>query len=189
MTGIRRRIRDALPVVVALGLVALMTVTAPDLSTPPRQWVSLTVGERGTLRDKAVTVTSVRTASAVELREQVLSTTGVFVAVAVDVDALVGPVTFARRVRLLTRGGALYDPRSEWILAAPPLTQAGFRVRGTWVFEVPAGHVAGVRLQVENESREFDGYDQGLRIDLGLDGTAPLPGALTLAEATTTVTR
>jgi hypothetical protein len=168
--------------------VALLTLTAPDLETPPRQWTAVSVGDRGTLRDKVATVTSVRTASALELRQQVLTSTGVFVVVGVEADALVTPIYF-RRVHLETRAGLRYDPRSEWIEAQPPMLQPGFTVAGSWVFEVPAERVAGARLLVENEPREFDGFDQGLRFDLALDGTPPRPGALTLEPAVITVTR
>ncbi|GAA3710460.1 hypothetical protein GCM10022204_31110 [Microlunatus aurantiacus] len=173
---------------VALGLVALLSLTAPDLQTPPRQWSAVSVGERGTLRDKSVTVTSVRTTSALELRTQVLSSTGVFVVAGAEVDALVTPIYF-RRIRLETRGGLRYDPRSEWIEAQPPLLQPGFTVTGSWVFEVPADRVAGARLLVENEPREFDGFDEGLRIDLALDGGPPRPSALRLDPASIRVTR
>ena len=173
---------------VALGLVALLTLTAPDLETPPRQWTEVSVGDRGTLRDKEVTVTSVRTTSALELRQQVLTSTGVFVVVGVEADALITPIYF-RRVHLETRAGSRYDPRSEWIEAQPPMLQPGFTVTGSWVFEVPAERVAGARLLVENEPREFDGFDQGLRFDLALDGATPRPGALRLDPAVITVTR
>ncbi len=173
---------------VALGLVALLTLTAPDLATPPRQWTNVSVGERGTLRDKEVTVTSVRTTAALELRQQVLTSTGVFVVVGVEADALITPIYFGR-VHLETRAGSRYDPRSEWIEAQPPMLQPGFTVTGSWVFEVPAERVAGARLLVENESREFDGFDQGLRFDLALDGATPRPGALRLDPSVITVTR
>ena len=36
---------------------------------------------------------------------------------------------------------------------------------------------AGARLLVENEPREFDGYDRGLRVDLGIDGVGSESGA------------
>lgn len=172
----------------AVGLVALLSVTAPDLETPPRQWSAVSTGERGALRDKVVTVTSVRTASALELRTQVLSSAGVFVVVGVDVDSLVTPIYF-RRVQLETRGGLRYDPRSEWIEAQPPLLQPGFSVTGSWVFEVPADRAAGARLLVENEPREFDAFDAGLRIDLALDDEPPRPGSLRLDPAAIRVTR
>lgn len=184
-----RRVRTTLlPIAVALGLVALLTLTAPDTATPARQWTDLATGERGTLRDKVVTVTSVRTAPALELRQQVVTSTGVFVVVGVEADALITPVSFGR-VRLQTRGGLRYTPRAEWIEAQPPMTQAGFTVTGSWVFEVPADRVAGARLLVENEPREFEAFDRGLRIDLGLDGAPPRPGALRLDPAATRVTR
>lgn len=184
----RARRRGLLSVAAAVGLVALLTVTAPDLETPPRRWSSVSTGERGTLRDKVVTVTSVRTSSALELRTEVLTSAGLFVVVGVDADAVVAPISF-RRVQLETRGGLRYDPRSEWIEAQPPLLQPGFSVTGSWVFEVPADRAAGARLLVENEPREFDAFDEGLRIDLALDGEPPRPGALRLDAAAIRVTR
>lgn len=172
----------------ALGLVALMTLTAPDLDVAPRQWVDLTVGEKGTIRDLALTVTSVETSTSLTVRDTELTSTGVFVVVGVVSDALVDPVTF-QRIQLETRADDRYEPRSEWISAQPPLTQPGFTVRGTWVFEIPSDGVRGSRLLVENDPREFDGYDRGLRIDLGLDGSAPKPGALQPSDSSTWVTR
>lgn len=184
----RARRRGLLALVAAVGLVALLSVTAPDLETPPRQWSTVSTGERGTLRDKVVTVTSVRTASALELRTKVLTSAGVFVVVGVDADAVVTPISFLR-VQLETRTGQRYDPRSEWIEARPPLLQPGFSVTGSWVFEVPAERAAGARLLVENEPREFDAFDVGLRVDLALDGEPPRPGALRLEPAAIRVTR
>ena len=171
----------------ALGLVALMTLTAPDLDVAPRQWVDLTVGEKGTIRDIALTVTSVETSGSLTVRDTELTSTGVFVVVGVVADALVDPVSF-QRVQLETRAGDRYDPRSEWISAQPPLTQPGFTVRGTWVFEIPSDGARGARLLVECEPREFDGYDRGLRVDLGLDGSGPRPGALQPRDSSTWVT-
>jgi hypothetical protein len=172
----------------ALGLVALMTLVAPDLDVPPRQWVDLTVGEQGTIRDIAVTVTSVETSASLTVRDTELTSTGVFVVVDVVADALVDPVSF-QRVQLETRDADRYEPRSEWISAQPPLTQPGFTSRGTWIFEVPYGGARGAHLLVESEPREFDGYDRGLRVDLGLDGSPPKPGALEPRDASTWVTR
>ena len=178
----------ALPAVVALGLVAVLSATAPDLTVPPRQWVPLVVGQTGSLRDVALRVTGVRQATAVEVRGEPLTTTAVFVLVGVEASVLLAPVSF-RRVGLETRSGDLYEPRSEWVTARPPQTQPGFTVRGTWVFEVPAARLAGSRLLIENEPREFDGYDRGLRVDLGIDTVAPADGAIRLADASTRVTR
>ncbi len=109
----------------ALGLVALMTLTAPDFDDAPRQWVDLTVGEKGTIRDIALTVTSVETSGSLTVRDTELTSTGVFVVVGVVADALVDPVSF-QRVQLETRADDRYEPRSEWISAQPPLTQPGF---------------------------------------------------------------
>ena len=172
----------------ALGLVALMTLTAPDFDDAPRQWVDLTVGEKGTIRDIALTVTSVETSGSLTVRDTELTSTGVFVVVDVVADALVDPVSF-QRVQLETLADDRYDPRSEWISAQPPLTQPGFTVRGTWVFEIPSEGARGARLLVETEPREFDGYDRALRVDLGLDGSPPKPGALEPRDASTWVTR
>jgi hypothetical protein len=165
-----------------------MTLTAPDLSTPPRQWVEVTVGEKGAIRDIALTVTSVETTASLTVRDTELTSTGVFVVVGVVADSLVDPVSF-QRVQLETRAGDRYDPRSEWISAQPPLTQPGFTTRGTWVFEIPSDGARGARLLVETEPREFDGYDRALRVDLGLDGSAPKPGALQPPDSSTWVTR
>lgn len=184
-----QRWRDrVLPLVGALVLVAALTATAPDLTSPPRQWVPLTVGETGTLRDFSIRVTRVEQAASVEVRGEPLTTTGVFVVVDVEADVLTAPTTFSR-VQLETRSGDRYDPRSEWVAAEPPLTQPGFTVRGSWVFEVPAGLGAGAALLVENEPREFDGYDRGLRIELGLETTAPVGGTVRLTDASTGLTR
>ena len=172
----------------ALGLVVLMTLTAPDLDVAPRQWVDLTVGEKGTIRDIALTVTSVETSGSLTVRDTELTSTGVFVVVHVVADALVDPVSF-QRVQLEIPADERYDPRSEWISAQPPLTQPGFTVRGTWVFEIPSDGARGAQLLVESEPREFDGYDRGLRVDLGLDGSAPSPGALQPRDSSTWVTR
>ena len=185
----RRRWRvGVLPAVGALALVAALTAATPDLTSPPRQWVSLAVGETGTLRDVALWVTEVNQASAVEVRGEPLTSTAVFVVVGMEADVLVAPASFSR-VALETRSGDRYDPRPEWISAEPPQTQPGFTVRGTWVFEVPAARVAGARLLVENEPREFDGYDRGLRIDLALDDTTPVEGPVRLTDASIRTTR
>ena len=177
-----------LPGVVALALVAVLSATAPDLTVPPRDWVSLTVGERGTLRDFSLEVTDLQQVTAIEVRGEQLTTTAVFVVIGVEADVLVTPVIF-RSVALQTRSGDSYSPRSEWVTATPPLTQPGFTVRGTWVFEVPAARLAGARLLVENDPREFDGYDRGLRIDLGITAAAPTGGAIRLADSSTRITR
>lgn len=177
-----------LPAAVALALVAALTATAPDLTTPARQWVALGVGDTGTLRDFSLRVTEVEQASALEIRGEPLTTTAVFVVVGMEADVLADPVSFSR-VRLETRSGDRYKPRSEWVSGKPPQTQPGFTARGTWVFEVPADRVSGARLLVENEGREFDGFDRGLRVDLGLDGAAPVAGTVRLADASTWVTR
>jgi len=176
-----------LPVAVALALVAVLSATAPDLTVPPRQWVPLAVGEPGTLRDFTLQVTEVRQASAVDVRGEPLTTTAVFVVVGVEADVLRAPVSFTS-VALQTRSGDRYDPRAEWVTARLPLTQPGFTVRGTWVFEVPVARLAGARLLVENDPREFDGYDRGLRIDLGLTAAAPAE-TVRLSDASTRVTR
>jgi hypothetical protein len=177
-----------LPLSAALAIVAVLTLTAPDLEAPARDWVRVAVGEQGVLRDKAVTVTSVRTTQALELRDTAVRSSGRFVVVGAEAAALTGPVTFAR-VRLQTDDGRRYDPRSEWIEAEPPLVQAGFTVRGSWVFEIPGDRLDGARLLVENEPGEFDGYDRGLRIDLDLERLPPEPGALRLDPASSAVTR
>jgi len=135
-----------LPVAVALALVAVLSATAPDLTVPPRQWVPLAVGEPGTLRDFTLQVTEVRQASAVDVRGEPLTTTAVFVVVGVEADVLRAPVSFTS-VALQTRSGDRYDPRAEWVTARLPLTQPGFTVRGTWVFEVPVARLAGAHIQ------------------------------------------
>lgn len=186
-TGIGWRDR-LLPVAVALALVAVLSATAPDLTVPPRQWVPLAAGEQGTLRDFTLQVTQVRQASAVDVRGEPLTTTAVFVVVGVEADVLRAPVNFTS-VALQTRSGDRYDPRPEWVTARPPMTQPGFTVRGTWVFEVPPARLIGARLLVENDPREFDGYDRGLRIDLGLAAAAPSGETVRLTDASTRVTR
>ena len=49
----------------ALGLVALMTLTAPDLNVAAPAVGRLAVGETGTIRDIALTVTAVETTAVV----------------------------------------------------------------------------------------------------------------------------
>jgi hypothetical protein len=177
-----------LPLAVGLVLVGLMTVTAPDLDTAPRQWVPLSVTERGELRDFRFAVTSVQVTSSLELREDVVTSSGVFVVVETVADVLVDPVSFGR-VELQTRAGDRYDPRDEWITARPPMADPGFTSRGSWVFEVPRGAARGARLLVQNDAREFDGFDRALRVDLALDSGNPRPGALRLSEGSLAVTR
>ncbi|HEU5485406.1 MAG TPA: hypothetical protein VFU98_10900 [Microlunatus sp.] len=182
------RLAELLPIGAALALVALMTLTAPDWNAdPPRDLTALAVGERGELRDLAVTVRSVDLTSSITLREGTLASTGVFVVVGVEADALIDPVAF-QRVRLVVRSGERYHPREEWPAASPPITQAGFTSRGSWVFEIPRAGIQGAHLQVGNDPREFEGYDRALWVDLELDPRSLQPGPVTLDDATTRVT-
>lgn len=178
MSGRTRR-RDVpaaiLTLVVGLVLVAVMAATAPDLTVAPRAWSRLTVGETGTIRDLSLTVTQVRVARTMTVRDTTMGSEGVFVVVGGDVAA-VGEPTFVNNVWLATKDGRRYDPRGEWSSARPVKpVQPGFAGTGDWVFEVPPGRLAGAELVVENDGAEFDWFDSGLRVDLGLDGGGPDP--------------
>lgn len=187
--GSRLALRGLLPIIVALAIVAVLTAAAPDADTVPRRWTSLRIGETGAIRDLAVTVTGVESAAAINVHDSPLRSTGTFVVVHVEATALVDPVVF-NRVRVRVRGGERYKPRPEWSLAQPPLTQPGFTSTGTWVFEVPTSKVGGAELLIENDSSEFDAYDRGLRVDLGLTAGEPAAGApLTVHDASVRVDR
>lgn len=177
-----------LTVLVALALIAAMVATAPDQTVAARSWRHLAVGERGTLRDLTITVLQARAGRAVEVRGEPLVSQAVFVVVRAAVEQTSDPV-YLSRVRLRTQDGRSYDPRGEWPTYRPVSpVQPGFTVTGSWVFEVPERRLAGAELAVENDGAEFDGYDEGLLIALGLDETQIQEQTLQLPEPSVRVT-
>jgi len=176
-------------VLVALGLVAALTTTAPDRTVPARSWVRMHVGETGSIRDLSLRVLDVRVATTVDAGGTPLASTEAFVVVGVEAAAMRDPVSLTG-VSLDTSDGHGYDPRGEWSSAKPPTpAQPGFTVAGTWVFEVPRSRLAGAALLVENDGAEFDWYDRGLRVDLEISDPAEVGGPVSLPEGSVRVSR
>jgi hypothetical protein len=191
MTPVRphgKAVSAAGTVVVALVLVAVMAVTAPDVTVAPRSWSRIAVGETGTIRDLSLTVTDVRATNSLDLYGTPFTSPVALVVVRAEVVATDDP-TYLGQVWLTTRDGRRYDPREEWTTAMPPVpAQPGFTVAGSWVFEVPPDRLAGAELVVENDGAEFDWYDVGLRAELGLDADAVGQQMLKLPEGSVRVT-
>jgi hypothetical protein len=59
----------------------------------------------------------------------------------------------------------------------------------SWVFEVPVDRLVGAELVVENDGAEFDAYDRGLRVDLGIVAPTVADRPLTLSEGSVRVSR
>lgn len=178
----------ALTVLVAVALVAALAATAPDTTVAARSWRHLAVGERGSIRDLTLTVLQARAGRAVEVRGEPLTSQAVFVVVRTAISDTRDPV-YLGNVWLGTRDGRRYEPRGEWSTFRPGIpVQPGFTATGSWVFEVPERRVAGAELVVENDGAEFDGYDEGLRIALGLDETQVETQALQLPKPSVRVT-
>lgn len=176
-----------LTVLVAVVLVAVMTATTPDQTVAWRTWQHRPVGQAGTLRDYTLTVVEARAGRAVEVRGEPLTSRAVFVVVRTKVFDTSDPV-YLSRVWLATKDARRYDPRGEWSTFAPEIpVQPGFTSTGSWVFEVPDRRLMGAELVAENDGGEFDGYDEGLRIDLGLDETRIEPYVLQLPDPTVRV--
>jgi hypothetical protein len=175
-------------VVVALVLVAVMAATARDTNFAPRSWNRIGVGETGTIRDLSLTVTDARATGTLDLHGTPFTSSAALVVIGADVAATVD-ATYLGQVWLTTSDGRRYDPRDEWTSAQPPIpVQPGFTVSGSWVFEIPPDGLAGAELVVDNDSAEFDWYDVGLRVQLGLDAGAIGQEMLPLPEGSVRVT-
>jgi len=175
-------------VVVALALVAVMAATARDTTVAPRSWNHIGVGETGTIRDLSLTVTDARATGTLDLHGTPFTSSAALVVVQADVAATVD-ATYLGQVWLTTSDGRRYDPRDEWTSAQPPIpAQPGFTVTGSWVFEVPPDGLDGAELVVDNDGAEFDWYDVGLRVRLGLDDGAIEQQMLPLPEGSVRVT-
>lgn len=175
-------------VLVALALVAAMAATAPDQTVAARSWRHLAVGQPGALRDLTITVVRANAGRAVEVRGEPLTSQATFVVVGAEVAHTRDPV-YLTRVWLGTRDGRRYEARGEWSTLRPQVpVQPGFTSTGSWVFELPERRLAGAELVVENDGGEFDAYDQGLRIALGLDVTRVQQDPLQLPQPSVRVT-
>lgn len=87
---------------------------------------------------------------------------------------------------LRTRDAHQYDPKPDWVSAAPPITQPGFTAVGMQVYEVPVERLRRATVIIGPDEGEVTTYDAAVRVDLGLSGDESLE--LALPQATTRVT-
>ena len=95
-----------------------------------------------------------------------------------------------QNVELRSTGGHRYNPKPDWVSAAPPITQPGFTTIGTQVYEVPVDRLRGATVIIGPDEGEVTTYDAAIRVELGLSGDETLEeGPMSLPPATTQVSQ
>lgn len=186
----RHRSRGGGALLLCLAVVALLVAIRPDpVEDARRAWVTVPIGVAASTRNAEVEVVQVQLTRSLLRYDQPIGTDQTFVLVTWRGSVADTPDGF-RRVTLRTRDGSAYDPRPEFISAAPGTTQPGFTSRGTSVFEVATDRVSGARFVVDGGGGEFDVYDRAVRVDLGLTADTPVENQVAeLPAATVEVTR
>ena len=174
---------------VCLAAVGAISLATPDLSADYRyRYVRADLGDWASLREFDVRITKVELARSMVRNGETLDTEHRYVVVSAEAAARTRTQYF-QTVRLETADGHRYDPRSEWSSAGPPITEPGFSSAGSWVFEIPAGRVAGARLIVGPTGGEVTRYDAAALLDLDLSRASTTePGPLEPAETRVWVT-
>jgi hypothetical protein len=186
----RRRRSELLALLVCLGLVVLITVSAPDPAQDARRrWDDVGVGTWGEMDRARIRVSGVRLTHLVtDNYDQPFRSAATLVNVDVTAEVRGEQMRFSN-VRLHTRDDHDYSPRGEFISSGLALTQPGFTRHGTLVFEVPANRAAGAQMMVDTDGAAFDVYSSAVRVDLELtDRSAVQPGPIPVPLSTLEVT-
>ncbi len=186
----RQRSRGVGALLVCLAIVAVLVAIRPDPAEDARRaWVTVPIGMAASTRNAEIEVSRVQLTRSLLRYDRPIGTDETFVLVTWSGAARTTRDLFGR-VTLRTRDGSTYDPRPEFISAAPGSTQPGFTSRGTSVFEVATDRLGGAHFVVDGGGGEFDVYDRAVRVDLGLTEHTPVENQLAeLPVATIEVTR
>lgn len=142
-----RRVATALVVLAALAVGSQVKARMPDsreVLEKPHE-VRAAFGERVELRDRAVAVTEVRSATRVATGGTAVTTLGHWLVVTVELEAKAKPVSI--EADLVTADGRTYGGVPTVSKACGP-AQVGLRRTCTQVFEVPDGALEGSTLKV-----------------------------------------
>jgi hypothetical protein len=154
---------------VCLTLATVVLLTAPFRDQEHDRIVDGKVGESVSSEDVRIEVHDVRIARTAIVRDEEVSSPGLFVIVDATVEALRKPTAIAAEL-VTADGERSYDPSSRITgdVTIGSLT-AGFPQHAALVFELPADAVAGSVLRVDDHSTL--GIEVKLEVPLELDDT------------------
>ncbi|TRY20003.1 hypothetical protein FOJ82_03780 [Tessaracoccus rhinocerotis] len=170
---------------VGVGLVSMVT----DESQMVTRWYAGEVGETISTPDYDVRVTEVRLAREVIVRDEPMSTEGVWVVVEWEAAAKRQSAAFSP-VALVTADGTVFHERDEVAgLMGVPRTDPGFTGSGTSVFQLPPDALDDVELTIERSQGFLFTHGAGVRVADVVPDDADVEDSHVIGPPTTEVTR
>lgn len=168
-----------------VGLVGMVT----EASQMVTRWYEGDPGETISSPDFDLRVTDVMLAREVVLREEPLSTPGVWVVVEWEADVRRQSSSFDP-VTLATLDGTVYEQRDEVAgLMGVPRTDPGFTGTGTSVFQLPPDALEDVVFSVERSQGFLFTHGAGIRVHDVVPADALVLESHVIGAPTTQVTR
>lgn len=183
-----KRLGQVFAFILCLAAVGLVT-TVTDESEMVTRWYEGEVGETISSPDYDARVLDVQLAREVVVREEPLTTEGIWVVVEWEADVKRQSASF-NTVTLTTTDGNVYAEREEMAgLIGIPRTDAGFTGSGTSVFQLPPEALDDVVLSIERSQGFLFTHGAGIRVHDVVPADADVDDSLVIGPPITQVTR